>query len=77
MFTNKVPCFSSHICYYLSLSTCYKLTVIYQVPVMDVVYLRYSWISKGHVYCIFGKPIVKVYQSLSDLLMGVGISADY
>lgn len=47
------------------------------MPVMDVAYLRYSWISKGHVYYIFGKPIVKVYQSLSDLLMSVRMSPDY
>lgn len=39
VFTNKVCCFPSHICYYLSLSTCYESTVIYQVPVMDVVCL--------------------------------------
>lgn len=47
------------------------------MPVMDVAYLRFSWISKGHVYYIFGKPIVKVYQSLSDLLMSVGMPPDY
>lgn len=39
VFTNKVYCFPSHICYYLSLSTCCKSAVIYQVPVIDAAYL--------------------------------------
>lgn len=53
--------------------------LIYQVCVMDVAYLRYSWTSKGCVYSFtsLGSPLPKFIKSLSDLPVDVGISPDY